>query len=136
VKPVELPPDDRLGWLGRVRLVLEILTTYALLRVRRQDVAAATARARRPAGQGTVELRTARRLARLVARVLGPLPTDTRCVNRSLVLVRMLARRGVSTDLVIGVRAPSDFGAHAWVELEGQPLLPAEDAGFERLVSY
>ena len=135
MKPVELP-DGPLGFAGRVRLVSEVLSTYAILRVRRQPVAEAAARARRGAGSGGVDLREARRLARLVARVLRPLPADTRCVNRSLVLLRMLARRGAGADLVIGVTAPSQFGAHAWLEIDGQPLLPAEDAGFERLVSY
>jgi hypothetical protein len=135
LKPVHLP-DGPLGWPGRSRLVAEVLLTYGQLRLRRRPVQDAAAHARLPAGTGRVELREARRLARLVARVLRPLPADTRCVNRSLVLVRMLARRGATADLVIGVTAPSDFAAHAWVELDGQPLLPAEDAGFERLASY
>jgi Transglutaminase-like superfamily len=70
---------------------------------------------------------------RSVMRVLSLLPTDSRCLMRSLVLTRMLARRGVYTKVVIGVRQDPSFAAHAWVELDGQPLLPADDPTFHRL---
>jgi hypothetical protein len=51
----------------------------------------------------------------------------------SLVLVELLARRGTSSSLVIGVSPGSSFGAHAWVELEGRPLLPPHGESFQRL---
>lgn len=65
------------------------------------------------------------RLGQPVRRTLDPLPFDSRCFMRSLVLLRMLARRGVPCRLVIGVRP--GFEAHAWVEHEGLPLLPTLD---------
>ena len=74
------------------------------------------------------------RLGQVVGRVLRPLPTETRCLARSLVLTRLLARRGVGSKLVIGVRPGETFGAHAWVEADGQPLLPGGGLEFERLV--
>jgi hypothetical protein len=74
------------------------------------------------------------RMASVVDRVCRPLPIDSRCLIQSLVLTSLLARRGVGTSLVIGVRGGEDFGAHAWVELAGRPLLPAGDGEFERLV--
>ena len=53
---------------------------------------------------------------------------------RSLVLTEMLARRGIYAKVVIGVRPDPSFGAHAWVEVDGQPLLPTEEATYHRLV--
>jgi hypothetical protein len=41
------------------------------------------------------------------------------CLQRSVVLARLLRRRGVSARLVIGYR-PLPFMAHAWVEVDGQ----------------
>lgn len=74
------------------------------------------------------------RLGRAVSRTLHLLPTDSRCLVRSLVLTRMLARRGFSSSLVIGVRSEPEFAAHAWVEQAGEPLLHPGDASFQRLV--
>jgi hypothetical protein len=42
----------------------------------------------------------------------------------ALVLTRMLARRGIATTFVLGVRAQPQFAAHAWIELGGVALLP------------
>ena len=42
------------------------------------------------------------------------------CLERSLVLWRLLARLGIASQLRIGVRKTGDkFEAHAWVEHEG-----------------
>jgi hypothetical protein len=70
-----------------------------------------------------------------VTRTLRALPTDSRCLMQSLVLVDILARHGVTTSLVIGVRPGEDFLAHAWVELDGRPLLPPHEHEFSRLTS-
>lgn len=73
------------------------------------------------------------RLAWVVERVLGRLPADSRCLVRSLVLVGLLARRSVPCTLVIGVRGGGNFIAHAWVEIEGRPLLPSGGGEYDRL---
>ena len=73
------------------------------------------------------------RLGRAVSRTLAPVP-DARCLLRSLVLVDMLARRGIAASFVLGVRAGPDFEAHAWVEKAGVPLLPPYEGEYERLV--
>ena len=73
------------------------------------------------------------RLGRAVRRVLGSLPADSTCLIESIVLVTLLERRGVETSLVIGVEPGDDFRAHAWVELMGEPLLPASQGVYERL---
>ncbi len=61
-------------------------------------------------------------------------PGDTRCLRRSLVLMRLLAKRGISAQLVIGTRTSPDFLAHAWVEHDGEPVLSPGDGSFGRLV--
>jgi Transglutaminase-like superfamily len=73
-------------------------------------------------------------LGRAVMRVLGLMPADSRCLMRSLVLVGMLARRGVYSTVVIGVQADPRFAAHAWVEVDGRPVLPTNESTFQRLV--
>ncbi len=57
-----------------------------------------------------------------------------RCLVESLTLCTMLARRGVPSTVVIGVQPGERFGAHAWVELDGQVVLPGGSGGFARLV--
>ena len=44
----------------------------------------------------------------------------------------MLERRGIPQRLVIAVR-PQPFAAHAWVEVEGEAVLPDADPGYERI---
>lgn len=75
----------------------------------------------------------AARLGRAVYRTLRLVPLDSRCLVQSLTLTSLLANRGIGSTLVIGVKPGEEFGAHAWVELAGLPLLPAGDS-FERLV--
>ncbi len=66
------------------------------------------------------------RVSAIVRRVLRPVPADTRCLMQSLTLLSMLERRGIATVLVIGVTDEEKFGAHAWIELDGRPLLPPD----------
>jgi hypothetical protein len=60
------------------------------------------------------------------------MPFDSRCLIRSLVLVRILARRRIASSLVLGVSTTPAFEAHAWVEHAGVALLPTS-ARFQRL---
>jgi hypothetical protein len=51
------------------------------------------------------------------------------CLRQALVVWWLLARRGIETDLVIGVRKDGgDFSAHAWVEFEGRVIIGGDDA--------
>jgi len=124
--------------LERLGLIGEVLVTYARTRglVRGRELRDVVAVLRRGAPEDGVDSpavrRVAYRLASAVQRTLGPLPIDSRCLMRSLVLARMLARRGIGATVVIGVRVAPDFGAHAWVEYGGRALLPPLDV--ERLV--
>ena len=68
-------------------------------------------------------------MAWLVQGVARRLPRPPRCLAQSLVLRRLLARRGLHSELIIGVRREDDaFDAHAWVEYDGQPLQPGAPA--------
>lgn len=52
------------------------------------------------------------------------------CLTRSLVLKWMLMRRGMATDLRIGVRTDrGTLSAHAWVEKNGKPINDRSDIG-------
>jgi hypothetical protein len=64
-----------------------------------------------------------RALARLIATAARHAPFPTTCLTRSMLLRWMLQRRGLSTDLRIGVRMEeASLRAHAWVELAGVPM--------------
>jgi hypothetical protein len=134
--------ERRLAQIHRARLALEIVATYVTARraLKRAPIATVVAglrrRSRRSAATESAEdrLREARRLGRAVTRALKIMPGDTRCLMRALVLIRLLARRGIPAKLVIGARTAPSFFAHAWVEHAGQPVLAAGDGLFDRLV--
>jgi hypothetical protein len=142
------PPGEpelgrRLSFLPRARLVAEIIVAYLQARraLRRAPIASVVAMLRcqdvpaaSSAHSAESTLAEARRLARAVARTLALVPGDTRCLVRSLVVTRLLARRGIPGKLVIGARADPDFLAHAWVEHAGDPVLSPGDGSFGRLV--
>ncbi len=119
----------RVGARLRVRLAAEVLTTYVRVRrlMRGRDIIDVVATLREGADD-RLDTETARRLAkrldRPVARTLAVLPADSRCLVRSLVVLRMMARRGVACQLSIGARSDTGFQAHAWVEHDGHPVLP------------
>ena len=134
----------RLSLIDKARLAIEIVAAYArvmwLLRRDRLPGAIARLRAsphsRRAVPAAGDSLADGQRLGRAVVRTLAPLPRGSRCLTRSLVLLSLLARRGMAADLVIAVQPTADpsLDAHAWVEVDGSPLLaPALDYG--RLVT-
>lgn len=135
-----LPGARPLRPAERLRLASEILAAYVRARreLRRAPIQAVVAalRADRPIDRTATsdEVFEARRLGRAVSRLLRLLPGDTRCLARSLVLTRLLARRWIPARLVIGACADPEFLAHAWVECDGQPVLPPGDESFGRLV--
>jgi hypothetical protein len=127
----------------RARLVCEIVAAYRQARreLRRAPIASVleALRAESPPqrtapAQATAQLEEARRLGWIVTRTLKLMPGDTRCLARSLVLTRLLARRGIPSKLVIGARAAPEFLAHAWVECDGQPVLSPGEESLGRLV--
>lgn len=122
-------------------LAAEIVAAYVRARraIRHDDVRTAISqlRAGTDSDGGQVPAATvaeAARLGRVVQRVLRVLPVDSRCLAQSLVLTDLLSRRAVASRLVIGVKPGEEFGAHAWVELGGTPVLPPGGDDFARLV--
>jgi hypothetical protein len=50
------------------------------------------------------------------------------CLPRACTLHRMLGRRGIPSNLCIGAtKSQGKFSAHAWVEVEGEPVGEPED---------
>ena len=134
-------PEARLTWFERLRIGLEVLVTYVRVRwwlvrlsfPKAVEAARGTRRATQPSPASTAT--AALRLGGVVQRTLGALPLDAKCLIRSLVLTRMLARRGIEATLVLGVRAKPEFAAHAWVELDGTAILPTTRE-FHRIADY
>jgi hypothetical protein len=130
---------SRLGTPAKLRLATEI--SWTALQVRRLllrnplPVVLRKCRAVAPRRRSAQLEADVARLSRAVQRTLAALPGDSRCLVSSLVLISVLARRGVAATLLIGVRPGAEFGAHAWVEVDRVPVLPAAEAQFGRLVS-
>jgi hypothetical protein len=130
--------------LQKLGLAAEIIATYPRVRwlMWRRDLPATVATLRRfpdrpqPADGASRSsiYRRGRRLGRAAGRTLALLPADSRCLARSLVLLALLARRHIEAQLVIGARHGPDFGAHAWIELGGVPLIAPGPTEYERLV--
>jgi hypothetical protein len=128
----------------KLRLGIEALVLYGRVRLLMRggtalpDLVAALRNPRRlvgsPSGDQLTDNIAAVRFGRAVTKALRPLPADTRCLMRSLVLVAVLARRGMDCTLVIGVMPGEKFAAHAWVERDGQTVLGAHSEPFERLL--
>lgn len=127
----------------KVALAGEIVIVYARVRrqMRRDDIRDVVASIRsRPASRpapveaGSLEAWVAaRRLANAVTLTLKVLPTDTRCLSQSLVLLWLLSRRAIPSTLVIGAHS-SPFEAHAWIEHARRPLLSPGGFSDDRLV--
>jgi hypothetical protein len=123
----------------KLRLALEILPVYVHARwlLSRRDLPGTLEALRRmPSRPELPELEaqlTGIRLGRAIERTLGPLPADSRCLIKSLVLLRLLARRGINVSFIIGVQPAPTFQAHAWIERGGLPLIAAGGGQYERL---
>jgi len=124
-----------LSWLDRIRLTKEISGAHR--RVKRaqsrtddvREVLAEVRDAPLAAAGPPAPREVASRLGYAVSRAMPRLPADSRCLAQSLVLCELLARRGISGKLIIGVKSDDDFGAHAWVELDGVAILEPGEFG-------
>jgi hypothetical protein len=128
---------DARSYVERLALVAEVLITYVVVRrqVRRHGLPRAVAALREERRPSSVALvaREPRALAAAAERVVARIPGDSRCLMRSLVVLAMLARRGVDARLILAARPTPEFAAHAWVERDGDPLLPTRGFGDARL---
>jgi transglutaminase superfamily protein len=118
-------------WTRKVALAVEIAAVYAHVRwlLWRRDLPRVVAELRGSEPLATDLRRQAigARLGQAIERTVSLVPFDSRCLVRSLVLVRLLGRRGIASTLVIGVGVEPEFTAHAWVESGGRALLPPLD---------
>jgi hypothetical protein len=124
-----------LTWTQRRTLVLALvlLPLFGIL-LRRSSLARLLSRmdAGEAAGSGAVAcaLAAARPVNLVAARLRAT------CLTRSLVLQWVLARRGIGTDLKVGVRNEGEgLQAHAWLECGGVPVNDTVQAvhGFARM---
>lgn len=128
----------RLSASERLRLASEILRAYVLVRwwLHRCGLEKTLAAARGQPGCAPephdASPAAALRLGWGVQRTLDILPLDSRCLIRSLVLTRILARRGLHSTVVFAARSKPRFMAHSWVEHAGIPVLPT-GSGYHRL---
>ena len=131
--------DERWSIGRKLRLSVEIVAVYVHARwvMKRKDFDSALATLRGVRHDSRLseldQQLVGIRLGRAVERTLGPLPADSRCLIKSLVLTRLLARRGVDGRFIIGVRRDPEFKAHAWVEKAGIPLMDDGGGAYERL---
>ena len=70
-----------------------------------------------------VAMKTALAVSRMVSIAARRGLYRANCLPTSLALAHLLGKLGIATDLRVGVRKVAGvFEAHAWVELQGQPL--------------
>lgn len=134
---------SRLGRPAKALLVGEIIATYVHVRwlLARRDLPQTVEALRRPPRVriGVVLRdgeRWGNRLGAAVDRTFDRVPVRALCLARSLVLLRLLARRRAEGSLVIAVSPTEAAGldAHAWIELNGRPVLTPAPA-FGRLLT-
>ena len=82
------------------------------------------------------EMRRAKEIAVAINMVAGRWPGNSRCLLGSLLLEKYLSKQNIPCQIVIGVQKShcpvNGFGAHAWVECNGQVINDRPDviAGF------
>lgn len=129
----------RLGALAKARLALEIIGTYTAVRLllRRRptaEVVEMLRAVRATARPDVAAVDLGQHLAWATVKVISRLPGDSRCLSRSLVVTRLLARRGVDSTIVFSVRGGERFESHAWVEVDGTPVLAPGGAAHQELM--
>ena len=132
-----LSPTDRLlflklwSMLGGVSLLLRVLDFQRARRFLVHFLPAAKSLAAIPEDAMSYALRVG-----LVVRIAGRhVPTNGSCLRQSLLVWWLLRRRGLPAELRIGVSQSGGFAAHAWVELEGQPVNDSADVAI-RFVAF
>ena len=136
-KFLELSPEDRVlflklwSLLPLVAALLRLLDYPRTLRLLSRWSPAASPRVDLPQDSMSYALRLGR-LARMAGRYV---PTNGSCLRQSLLVWWLLRRKGMPAELRIGVRTQEGFTAHAWVEVDGQPVNDAPDVA-ERFAPF
>jgi hypothetical protein len=71
--------------------------------------------------EGASDAHFAERTVHRLAQVAAVMPGRMRCLEQSMSLVVLLAKRGVPSELRLGFQ-PFGSAAHAWVECDGVPI--------------
>ncbi len=120
-----LTPAQKLVLVLRAWMWLVVVA----LGVRLQPLPRLVARLDRPPAGPSGQIQ-ARRLGRIVFRVLRIGPRRARCLLLSLVLFRLLREQGTAAEVVIGLpQSPQNKNAHAWVEVGGFDVGPPPGRG-------
>jgi hypothetical protein len=80
----------------------------------------------------TTKLHEAELVGRAIARAAARLPWRPTCLRQALAAKRMLSRRRIPSRIHVGVTAPHSAEAHAWVTVDGLPVVGRP--GLERFV--
>jgi len=113
-------PRPARGLFLRALVLLPLVTLLLRLRGFRAAQRILRARLGSPGDAGAAADDLARSASRMVAAAARHAIFPATCLERSLVLWWLLARRGVASQLRIGVRKSGEtFEAHAWVERHG-----------------
>jgi hypothetical protein len=112
----------------RVPALLAVGVAHLLARLSPRRIRAALYRLRRGARPATYEQALAARNAVVAVSLLC---AGEGCLQRSLATAVLCRMRGVWPTWCTGVRT-APFKAHAWVEVDGQPVGEPESAGYYR----
>ena len=113
-----------IGPAAKAALLVRVWRTYleVLIALGRGTLPSAVERLAKSAARDPVSVSL---LSRAVTRGLRIGPWRPRCLQRSLVLFRLLRAQGDGAELVIGLaERPTSHDAHAWVELGGHDVGP------------
>jgi hypothetical protein len=69
------------------------------------------------------QLREAQRVGHAASRAAHLLPWHPTCLRQAVAVKRMLERRGIASQLQLGVSKRTVGEAHAWVTVQGQPVI-------------
>jgi len=121
-----LPGKAKLDFLGAL-VLLPLIRTSLKLRGFQKTQEFLQRHAGGPLRQcGESDARTdaqARQTSRMVLAAARTFPAQSNCLERSLTLWWLLARRGFASQLRIGARKTGEkFEAHAWVERNGEAM--------------
>ncbi len=122
----QLSPGD---WLGLAEAWWVLLGFYlALRRVKFDRLVSFTGFANKKKMISVDNLAWAWGRQRLISMAAHWHPLSMTCLPRALTLRWMLGRRGMTTQLCIGInKSSTGMFAHAWVELDGQAIGEPED---------
>lgn len=93
--------------------------------------------ARSACAPSTASVSVARAAAEAMSLVAGRSVIGARCLGRSIGLWFLLRRQGIDAELVLGTELPvgGPLQAHAWVEVDGEPMNDTPDVR-ERFGSF